>query len=276
MTTLAATSPAILTHDALAELVAAQTPPCVSLFQPTHRMHPDNRQDPIRFRNLVDQARASLAQVSATTDAGALLAPLDALAGDGDFWNHASAGLAVLAAPGVVGIFRLERSVRAFVVVADSFHTKPLRRHLQSVDRYQVLALSRHRALVFQGDRDALDEIAVAGVPRTMTEALGEEVTDPHLTVASYGGVGGESGAMHHGHGGRKDEIDIDTTRFFRAVDRAFFEHCWRPSGLPLILAALPEHHQPFAEISHNPSLIAHGVRIDPFGISHDKLRKLA
>jgi len=166
--------------------------------------------------------------------------------------------------------------VRAFVVVADSFHTKLLRRHLQSVDRYQVLALSRHRALVFQGDRDALDEITVPGVPRTMAEALGEELTDPHLTVASYGGVGGESGAMYHGHGGRKDEIDIDTTRFFRVVDRTVFEHCSRPSGLPLILAALPEHHQPFAEISHNPSLIAHGVRIDPFGIPTDELRQLA
>ncbi|MGQ0699043.1 MAG: hypothetical protein ACT4PZ_12470 [Panacagrimonas sp.] len=42
-----------LTVESLAELTAAQTPPCLSLYQPTHRHRPDNQQDPIRFRNLV-------------------------------------------------------------------------------------------------------------------------------------------------------------------------------------------------------------------------------
>ena len=31
------------------------SPPCISLYQPTHRRHPDNQQDPIRFRNLVTE-----------------------------------------------------------------------------------------------------------------------------------------------------------------------------------------------------------------------------
>jgi hypothetical protein len=43
---------------------------------------------------------------------------------------------------------------------------------------------------------------------------------------------------MHHGHGGKKDEADIDAERFFRAIDRAVLEHHSRPSGLPLMLAA--------------------------------------
>lgn len=34
-------------------LLGAHEPPCLSLYHPTHRQHPENVQDPIRFRNLV-------------------------------------------------------------------------------------------------------------------------------------------------------------------------------------------------------------------------------
>jgi hypothetical protein len=143
--------------------------------------------------------------------------------------------LAVLSAPSFFRVFRLQRAVPELAVVADSFHTKPLRHFLQSVDRYQVLGLSRGKIELFEGNRDTLDRIDPAeGVPRTMTEALGDELTDPHHTVASYGGVGGSKGPMHHGHGGKKDEVDLDAERFFRAIDRAVLEHHSKMSGLPL------------------------------------------
>ncbi|MGK2857005.1 MAG: hypothetical protein ACSLFQ_07355, partial [Thermoanaerobaculia bacterium] len=115
------------------------------------------------------------------------------------------------------------------------------------------------------------------GVPRTMIEALGEELTEPHQTVASYGGAGGGQSAMHHGHGGKEPEVDIDAERFFRAVDRAVQEHHSQPSGLPLILAALPEHHHTFHEVSRNPLLVAESIDVHPDGLSSlDELRQRA
>ena len=81
---------------------------------------------------------------------------------------------------------------------------------------------------------------------------------------------------MHHGHGSKKDEVDIDTERFFRAVDRAVLEHHSRPSSLSLMLAALPEYHALFRRISHNPFLIAEGIDIHPDALSVDALRDRA
>jgi hypothetical protein len=81
---------------------------------------------------------------------------------------------------------------------------------------------------------------------------------------------------MHHGHGGKKDEADIDAERFFRALDRAVLEHHSRPSGLSLILAALPEHHPLFRRISHNPFLIAEGLTINPDALTIEGLRERA
>jgi hypothetical protein len=263
-----------LTAASLAELTAAHSPPCLSLYQPTSRHRPDNQQDPIRFRNLVKTLAASLQQQHPSAVAQALLAPFDALAHDQAFWNHTLDGLAVLGATNFFRVYCLQRAVPELAVVADSFHTKPLRRFLQSVDRYQVLGLSRGAFRLFEGNRDALDELDPSdGIPRTITGVLGEELTAPRHTVGAYGGPGKTTG-MHHGHGGRKDAIDVDAERFFRAIDRAVLERYSQPSGLPLVLAALPEHHHLFRTLSHNPALLETGLLTNPDGLSLEELRQ--
>ena len=266
-----------LDKDYAAGLLDACDPPCLSLYQPTHRHRPENEQDPIRFRNLVKAMEESLLQRYPAHEVQLVLDPFLALANDRDFWNHTLDGLAVLGAKGMFRVYRLQRPMAELVIVADSFHTKPLRRFLQSVGRYQVLGLSLHRIQLFEGNRDALDEIDPApDVPRTIAETLGDELTEPYQTVASHGGIGGASTAIHHGHGGKKDEVDIDAGRFFRAVDRAVLEHHSRPSGLPLILAALPEHHHLFHQVSHNPFLMAEGLTINPDILPINELRQRA
>jgi hypothetical protein len=37
----------------LAAFLEDQKNPCLSLYQPTHRRHPENLQDPIRYKNLL-------------------------------------------------------------------------------------------------------------------------------------------------------------------------------------------------------------------------------
>ena len=266
-----------LKEDYAAGLLEACEPPCLSLYQPTHRHHPENQQDPIRFRNLVKVLEESLLQRYPTDEIRPLLDPFLALADDRDFWNHTLDGLAVLGARGMFRVYRLQRPVAELVVVADGFHTKPLMRILQSADRYQILGLSRQEIKLFEGNRDALDEIEPAhGVPRTITEALGEELTESHQTVASYGGVGGSHSPMHHGHGGKASEVDSDAERFFRAIDRGILEHHSQPSALPLILATLPEHRHMFHQVSHNPFLLVEGIDIHPDALPIDELRQHA
>jgi hypothetical protein len=174
-------------------------------------------------------------------------------------------------------LFRLQRSVPTLTIVADTFHTKPLRRILQSIDRYQVLGLSLQELQLFEGNRDELHEIdAAPGVPRTITEVLGQEQAKPHKTVISYRGVGRGSSAMRLRHGGAKDETADDAERFFRAIDHGVLELHSRPSRLPLILAALPEHHDCFRKISHNPFLLSEGLAVNPDVLPIDELKERA
>jgi hypothetical protein len=267
-----------LANDYRAGLLTVQNSVCLSLYQPTHRFFPDNQQDQLRFRKLLKQLEESLRQKHPARDADSLLQPLQALGRDTGFWNRTLDGLAVLCAPDFFRAYRLQRTVPELAIVANSFHTKPLMRVVQSADQYQVLSLTRQKIRLFEGNRDMIDELELArGVPRTITEALGEELTEPHSTVASYGMDAGSTGlGMHHGHGGRKDQVDIDIERFFRVIDRAILEHHSRPSGLPLILAALPEYHGLFHQLSHNSFRIAEGIKINPESLSPDELRQRA
>jgi len=265
-----------LVSDYPAGLLEAHEPPCLSLYQPTHRHHPEKQQDPIRFRNLVKAMEESLRQKYPTREIQLLLGPFQDLADNRDFWNHTFDGLAVLGAPDMFRVYRLQRSVAELVIVADSFHTKPLMRIFQSAGRYQVLGLNRREIKLFEGNRDALDEIEPApGVPRTILKALGEDLTEPHLTISTHGS-GPTGPAIYHGQGAKKDEVDLDTERFFRAVDRAVMEHHSRPSGLPLLLAALPEYHNLFHQVSHNPLLMTEGIDIHPDAQPIDALRDRA
>lgn len=271
-----------VTTEHLTALLADHEPPCISLYQPTHRHFPANQQDPIRYRNLLKELEKSLGEKRPKAGVRSSLERFYALTDDQSFWNHRTDGLAILSSPEIFNVFELQRTVPERAIVADSFHTKPLVRIVQSADRYQVLSVGRHEAQLYEGNRDALDPIESPEVPATVSQALGEELTEPHLTVSSYGRGSGAPHAPHgepsisHGHGSRKDETDIDRDRFFRAVDRAVLEHHSRLSSLPLILAALPEYHSHFRELSHNPFLMPEGIAVDPSALSIDQLRAQA
>ena len=271
-----------LSKEVLLSLLGEREAPCLSLYQPTHRSHPENRQDPIRYRNLVDRIEESLRADYPAKVADDLLEPYRQLESDTHFWNHRGDGLAVLAARGEFHVFDLQRTVPERAIASDTFHLKPLLRITQSADNFQVLCLTRETVQLYEGNRDALGAVQLANVPTTLTEALGEELTEPHQTVASYGGHASgpqaTSGqfAMRHGHGQRSEEVEIDQERFFRVVDRAIAEHYTRPSGLPLVLAALPEHQSVFREVSRNPQLLQEGVRTNPSALDLAELRRQA
>jgi hypothetical protein len=251
--------------DVIDGLLERGRPPCLSLYQRTRRHHPDNKQDPIRYVNLISDLEDSLHKKYPQKTYGPLLDRFRALADNDDFWNHTLDGLAVVGAEGLFRVYQLPRPVPNLAVVADTFHIKPLLRHVQSTDRYNVLGLDRENATLYEGTRYSIAKVHLhEDIPSTLEQALGSELTDPHRTVASYGGAAEHQGAMHHGHGGRKDQVDLDAERFFRAVDKGLLEHHTQLERLPLIVAALPEHQSMFRKISSNPNLMKEGIDVHP------------
>lgn len=189
-----------------------------------------------------------------------------------DFWDNTLDGLVIFANMNKCTVYKLYRPVQELVVVADSFHIKPLIRIFQSVDKYLLLGLSHNGFTLYEGNRYGFEEIKMdPETNRTIKKVLGEQHPDSYLTHGSYGGVG--ETAMYHGHGGKKDEIEKEIEKFFIYVDRFVLENYSKPSKLPLILVSLKENHNIFKKISHNPYLMEEGIKgsYDSFGMEQLK-----
>jgi hypothetical protein len=263
------------TIDILRDLLADERAPCISLYQPTHRTFPEKQQNPIRYRNLLREMQASIREKYGARQVQSIVTKFYELAGDTEFWLRRTESLAILASANRFEVFDLQRSVPELVVVADSFHVKPLLRIVQSADRYHVLALNRREVKLYEGNRDALDQVELTGVPTTITAALGEELTEPTESFHSVGPYHAQRGntGIHHGRGQKKDDVDLDMERFFRAVDRAILERYSRPTGLPMMLAGLPQNVAGFRAVTHNSHILDAAIELDPESLSREQLR---
>ncbi|MGH7668198.1 MAG: hypothetical protein ACRENQ_01795, partial [Gemmatimonadaceae bacterium] len=112
-------------------------------------------------------------------------------------------------------------------------------------------------------------------VARAITEALESGREAPSAAAGAPDGSSAAPG-VHRGQASGADPASHRKERFFRAVDRAILTHYSHPSGLPLLLVALPENHTTFRRISHNPMLMAKGIDTNPEALSIEALRDRA
>jgi hypothetical protein len=253
-----------VTKGDLTRLMGAQQPPCVSIYLPTEQPYPERQQVPIRYANLVDRAEAALRERYPAAQGRPLLERLRAPINDRAFWEQGGAGLAVLASPGSFDVFGLRTPPPERVSVGDTFLLTPLLRAAQSADRFHVLCLQRKAARLYEGDRDGLTLIAPAGVPGLAAENLQGEAPEPPPRPTRE--------ARPPAHAPYADTAKVDAEEFFRDVDRAVWERVSKPSGLPLVLVALPEQQAAFRAISVNPQLLKAGVERGPGGLSDREL----
>lgn len=245
--------------------------PHISLYQPTHRSFPENKQDPIVFKNLLREIVNSLKQKNESNFIDSIMEPFYALEDDIMFWNNTLDGIAVLANKDKCIIYNLQVTVKEFAVVNNSFHIKPLIQAFQSVERYQLLGLSHNNFSLYQGNRYGFSEIEISpDIPRTLEDALGKQKTEPSLSHGAFGGTG--STAVYHGQGDKKEEDDKDTEKYFRYVDRYVTDNYSKVSKLPLILVSLKEYHTKFKNLSKNDYLIEEGINYSYDSLETDQL----
>lgn len=247
--------------------------PFISIYQPGERDSSTSKQDLIRFKNAMREVENSLKKEYDDDLVAKRMKPLIDLYEDRIFWNNVQDGVAVLSDEEDTIVYKLKRPVKELAVVSDSFHIKPLIRNFQSADRYHLLGISRDEFQLYEGNRYGFEKVDLGeDTPNTLEEILGKELTEPHLTSAAYGGVGGTP--MFHGHGGKKDEVEIDTERFFKYVDKFILDEYSTVERIPLVLVALNEHQGEFRKISHNKYLLDEGINLNFDALDKEQLKK--
>lgn len=240
----------------LQKLLVAHQSPCISIFQPTHRLPQQAREDAIRFKNLVGQAERLLASAVSTRETAALLEPLRGLLDD-EPRSDRSDGLAVFRSRDLLAVYSVPFDLPERVVVADTFHVRPLIRYLQSGARFYVLSLSRNAVALFEGSEHGLTRVVADGLPESLDAAL--QTGDFSGFTNRHSGGAGVGAAAFHGSGAGDEDRKEELEPFFRVVDEALWE-VLRDEHAPLLLAGVGYYHPIYREVSRYPHLLHHGV----------------
>lgn len=232
----------LLSIEDLRMLAGEHQAPCVTITLPTHRGQRTAPQDAVLYRDLLRQAERQL-----DVDEGArraLLEPLRALDGP-ELWSGSTEGLAVFRARDLTVFYRLPEPVAESVHVGRHFQLRALLPSLRAGARFLLLTLSGHQVALYQGTARALHPVHVAGLPSSMSEALGTEWHERFVT----GHSAGHGTLVFHGHGGPSEDAKADLLRFFRRVDEGLWPHL-RGLDLPLVLAGVESHLPLFRQVS--------------------------
>lgn len=212
--------------------------PALTITLPTHRTAPDNRQDPIRVKNLINEATERLLQEYSKREIEPLLNRLNSLADEIDY-QYALDGLVLFVSHDFSAKYYLPFTLPERVVVGDNFMTRDLVFAFNRSKRYWVLVLSEQPTRLFEGTRDTLVEVRGEGFPLT------------------HEGPGGAQ-AMPGGFGVNVSAVRDERHRqFFREVDSALSVFM-ADDPLPLAVVGVDRYQSFFAELSaHKDAVVA-------------------
>jgi hypothetical protein len=249
-----------------AELLQPHTPPCVSIYFPTQRAKPPAAENYRRFRDLVSRAQRELDDKFEARQVKAVLGRLNEIPPE-QFGPGARDAMAVFASVDHLHVIDLQKAVDDLVVVADSFHVKPLIRTMQFGDRFAVLCFSLKGVRVLEGNQYGLQQVEVKDLPRTIEEASLRENLQ-----ANSGGRGAGAPAPLHPESPAEHQL-MRVEHFMRLVDQRVWDNYARERHLPIVLVADAQHCADFLSVCKNPYVLDRGITLDPDHVSLDRLR---
>ncbi|MCC9608332.1 hypothetical protein LOC68_10815 [Blastopirellula sp. JC732] len=226
------------TQRDLNRLMAAQQGPYVSILMPTHVAGEDGQQDPIRLKNLLNDAESQLAE-RYSVDAQAFFKPIRKLTERADFWEGRSCGLALFATTDECEVYRLPVPFDATAVVGKRFYVKPMLPALAANARFYVLSLSQNGSQLYRATSRTIEKVAVPDMPQDMESALGSATPERGLQFHSpVRASQGKHTALFHGHGGESDTEKENLLEYFRMIDKAL-RPVFEQEAAPLLLAGV-------------------------------------
>ncbi len=222
----------------LDELREPREYPAVSILAPLQRHRPGNPEDPIRLRDLADEARRRLRAELGSRKSAEIIRLLDGAITSIDLGRPAE-GVAVFVAPNEARIVPLPFPVTERVVIDETFATRDLVRGLARTPRYRVLVLGEKPTRLVEGSGTVLAEQHGGGFPCFVEGARGEPLASGGFRVHTS-----RSGAEHEA--------------FFRQVEQ-ILGAAVADDPLPLVIAGTERNRAYFDGItSHSAWIIGH------------------
>lgn len=246
----------------------------LTICQETHSTPINSDRDRIQFENLLKEAEEKVCEKYDEELCDQLMVEIKELRNQPDFWGTGDGSFVLYVTPQEVYYYRLDIPVKDSVMVSDKPMIVPLIENFQYVTYYHLLALNREDFKLFNGRRYTLEEIDLSqdeDAPTDLNKALGNELTGGELNSAGYGAAGSH---VYHGHNETSAEKEIDLENYSRLVDKYVFDHYSKPTGLPLVVFALPKNQSVFRKLSKNKYLDEVKVEASPAQLSNNEIQQ--
>lgn len=258
-------------------LIAHQGKPAVSIYLPTQRIPTRIQAESLQFKNLLREAEERLGQFDLRGPTiREMLEPARQLIAEPDFWRYQKDGLAVFISEDSFLTYQVSITFETSLIVADTFHLKPLLPILTSDQIFYILALSQNQVRLLQATRFSVDDVTPESLPSDIQEILSEYVFDNQLQFhTSTGSPGtGRRDAIYHGAGGTTgDENKAKIREFFDRINEGLTTFLG-DANAPLIFAGVEYLFPIYQEANTYPHLVELPIKGNPEQLSAEALQR--
>jgi len=255
--------------DEIRALVTSPVQPRVSLYLPL-RPVPNAGQNEVLARQAVEAAIKRLeAHPMSASERARFTELLQAVESTVSAQAQPVGSLAVFLDAGQLRMLPLAREVPFRVSVGRWYVLRPLLRALAQDVRYRALAVSVKRVSLFEGDARGAVTVPRGGLPASLEDALGSELSEKQLRMRGTAAGGGNP--VYYSHDAASDEQKSDLGRFHHVLSRAVAS-LLVGDETPLVLVADVTHQAGLRAELRLPGLLAEGVAASPDHLSASEI----
>lgn len=252
----------LISRSGFTKLANTHDQHCVSIYIPTYRAghDADIKKGQITLKNCLKEVRAKLKHYQlGDHEIEDYLEPAENLLTDYNFWKNQSDCLAIFISNSLVKIYTLPVEQPEFTYVADHFYLLPIFPVLTYEHKFYLLNLSLNKVKFYESTRYSITEINLEGiVPEKLEEVVGYNYQSKSLQFRT--GQGGDAGVIYHGQGSGKEDKEMETEKFLRAVDQSLMSII-KEDDSPLVLACVDHYFPMYKKITSYSNVYARHVK---------------
>ncbi|MCB5955092.1 hypothetical protein [Enterococcus sp. CWB-B31] len=232
--------------------------PFVTFVLNVHVAHQDVNKDILAFKNLGKSAKARFEKRFSDFDWAPFQEKIDTLEADAAFWRNNTKSLTIIFTRDQTFIYKQNVPVDNQYYVGKKPYLLGIIKDNQFAHNYYLLALNRDSLSIYLVNNHEVSAVELPkNAPTDMVSTLGDELTGGNLNYSSRGSASaansGKEGVIYHGVNPKDEEVEIDWTNYYQAIDAYLKDAFDNPNKLPIYLYALPENQTIFKKVAKNP-----------------------
>lgn len=241
----------------------------ITITLPTHKTGEEGKQDPIRFKNLVNKVEEQLTKKGKKNgEIEKILKPARELLEKPLFWSHLEHGLAVYITENSFDVYKLPYTVDEQLFVNDHFLITPLLPMTSMDGTYCVLAVSRQNLRLLRCTRNDVVDITPDDISVSVADYL--EV-DPEKELQFHTGARGQA-AMFFGHNANEEDKRIIVELFYREAEKEITA-LMNGLGDPLVLIGLKDNIHIYKKTNNYGRIVEDIIDHNPDELSEKQLK---